>query len=270
MLALGCSWLAAGCGGSSEGDTSESTATAGQGPSSIWFGFEIGQSWQWQLAGEIDTNLDADVFDFDPFDATDEDLAALEARDAFLICYVSVGTFEEWRPDAGDFPEEVLGNRYDEYPDERWLDIRRVDLLAPVFEARFDLCKERGFHGIEADNVDGWDNDTGFEISRADQVAFLRWIAAAAHSRGLAVGLKNVPELIAEMEPLFDFLVTEDCFADGWCGQAAPFLDAEKPVFAAEYTDTGIDFEAACEEAAELGISMILKDRDLDAWREGC
>jgi hypothetical protein len=271
VVAAGASLLAA-CGhGDSETDP---TATRPPGASvDTWYGVELlpsGLSWQWQLTGDIDTSVEADVFDIDLFDAGDEDIEALQERNVLLICYVSVGTSEEWRPDAGDFPGEVLGERYDEYPDERWLDVSRIDLLGPVVEARLDLCVARGFDAVEADNVDGWDNETGFDISRAEQLAFLRWISDAAHARGLAVGLKNVPGFIAEAEPYFDFLVTEDCFADGWCEAAVAFVETGKPVFAAEYTNTDIDFEEACDEAAELGISMILKDRDLDAWREGC
>ena len=269
LVAVCCSLAVCGSGDSDPPGPSAAAPT--HGPSSAhWFGFETGTAWQWQLTGEVDTTVDADVFDIDLFDATDDDLAALQERDVFLVCYISVGTFEEWRADADAFPDEVLGNTYDEYPDERWLDVRRIDLIAPVLEARFDLCKERGFHAVEADNVDGWDNETGFEISRADQLAFLQWIASAAHDRDLLVGLKNVPDLIAYVEPNFDFLVTEDCFADGWCEATRPFLEAGKPVFAAEYTDTGTEFDEACNEAAALGIRMILKDRDLDWWRDEC
>ncbi|KAF0108058.1 MAG: hypothetical protein FD146_1072 [Anaerolineaceae bacterium] len=49
-----------------------------------------------------------------------------------------------------------------------------------------------------------------------------------------------------------------------------PFLEAGKPVFAIEYTDMGVDFAAACAEAKSLGMGMILKHRNLDAYREAC
>ncbi len=43
-----------------------------------------------------------------------------------------------------------------------------------------------------------------------------------------------------------------------------------KPVFAAEYDDTGVDFVAACKKAKELGFSIIQKHRILTAYRVTC
>jgi hypothetical protein len=49
-----------------------------------------------------------------------------------------------------------------------------------------------------------------------------------------------------------------------------PFIDAGKPVFAAEYTDRPGDFNAFCEQSKQLNFSTILKKRGLDAWLETC
>jgi hypothetical protein len=49
-----------------------------------------------------------------------------------------------------------------------------------------------------------------------------------------------------------------------------PFIAAGKPVFAAEYTDLGGDFESYCQRSKELKFSTILKNRDLDAWIQTC
>ncbi|MFN2270997.1 MAG: endo alpha-1,4 polygalactosaminidase, partial [Anaerolineae bacterium] len=65
----------------------------------------------------------------------------------------------------------------------------------------------------------------------------------------------------------------EDCFADEWCEEMAPFTDAGKAVFAAEYTDqltTNQFLNQVCPQAEALNLDVILKDRDLDAWRLGC
>jgi hypothetical protein len=42
-----------------------------------------------------------------------------------------VGSWEDWRPDKDQFPPEVLGNDYDGWQGEKWLDIREIDKLAP-------------------------------------------------------------------------------------------------------------------------------------------
>jgi hypothetical protein len=37
-----------------------------------------------------------------------------------------------------------------------------------------------------------------------------------------------------------------------------------------EYTDAGINFNAFCTQAASLGLSGILKNRELDAYLQVC
>jgi hypothetical protein len=48
---------------------------------------------------------------------------------------------------------------------EKWLDIRRIDLLAPILRARLDLCNVKGFDAIEPDNIEIYDNNTGFPLT---------------------------------------------------------------------------------------------------------
>ena len=187
-----------------------------------------------------------------------------------VIGYISVGSREDWRPDAAGFPPELLGRDYAGWPGEKWLDIRRIDLLRPIMLARLDLCKEKGFDAVEPDNIEIHDNDTGFPITYADQFAYARWLAEEAHARGLAIGLKNAADMVAEALPCFDFAITEDCFVQGWCDQVLPFIKAGKAVFAAEYTDTGVDFKAACAWGRAHSISFIQKNRILTAFRATC
>ncbi len=73
-----------------------------------------------------------------------------------------------------------------------------------------------------------------------------------------------------DLLPDFDWALTEDCFDQGWCGEVLPFISAEKAVFAAEYTDTGMTTDHFCAEARVKRFSAILKHRDLDSWRETC
>jgi hypothetical protein len=75
---------------------------------------------------------------------------------------------------------------------------------------------------------------------------------------------------VADLLPYFDWALTEDCFDQGWCDSMTPFITAGKPVFAAEYTDTGITLGDFCPQAKVLKYSAILKNRDLDAWRQTC
>lgn len=210
------------------------------------------------------------MYDIEMFDNDADTVANLHAQGRKVICYISVGSWEEWRPDADQFPASVIGNDYEGWPGEKWLDIRQIDVLAPIMQARLDECRAKGFDGIEPDNIDGFTNDTGFPLTYKDQLAYNIWLANEAHARGLSIGLKNDAEQVADLLPYFDWALTEDCFAEGWCEEMLPFIEAGKPVFAAEYTDMDITTDQFCPQANEMNFSAILKNRELDAWREAC
>ena len=230
-----------------------------------------GTSWQWQLTElPVDLGVQAEVYDLDLFETDVATIAALHARGSKVICYLSAGSLEDWRPDVAEFPEEVIGRKYAGWPGERWLDIRRIDLLSPLMAGRLRLCRDKGFDAVEPDNLDGYTNDTGFTLTAEDQLRYNRWLASEAHALGLSIGLKNDPDQMAELVSDFDWALTEDCYDQGWCESASSFLQAGKAVFAAEYTDTGVDFDRACAQLQPTGFSLILKDRELSAWREAC
>jgi hypothetical protein len=181
-----------------------------------------------------------------------------------------VGTDEDWRPDHAQFPPAVVGKNYTGWPGERWLDIRRIDLLAPVMRARLDLCRAKGFDAVEPDNVDGYQADSGFPLTEQDELTYARWLATEAHARGLSIGLKNSPDLVSALLPDFDWALTESCFDQGWCAEMSPFVQAGKAVFATEYTESGITLDQFCPQARALRFSAILKHLKLDSWREAC
>jgi endo-alpha-1,4-polygalactosaminidase (GH114 family) len=243
--------------------------TSSPQPATDWWHPNPGLTWQWQLDDEMDTSPEADVYDVDLY-VDQSVIDELHARGVKVICYISVGSWEDKRPDADQFPDEVLGNDYEGWPGERWLDIRRIDLLSPIMQARLDLCKSKGFDGVEPDNIEIHDNRTGFPLTYADQLAYARWLADAAHARGLAIGLKNAPDMVTDSLPFFDFAITEDAFYYGWVDQLLRFIDSGKAVFAAEYTDMDVDFEAACAWGRLHNINFIQKNRILTAFRITC
>jgi hypothetical protein len=239
-------------------------------PATDWWRPTPGLTWQWQIGNnDIDTTVEADVFDVDLY-VDQAVIDELHARGRKVICYISVGSWEDWRPDADQFPEEILGNDYEGWPGERWLDIRRIDLLGPILQRRLDLCAQKGFDGVEPDNMDIHTNATGFPLTYDDQLTFVRWLVEEAHTRGLAIGIKNAPDMVADTLDLFDFAITEDCYYYGWCDEMLPYIAAGKPIFAAEYTDMPVDFAAACEYGRQHQVSFILKHRGLDAFLRTC
>lgn len=220
--------------------------------------------WDWQLS-KADLSVTVSVLDLEPELVRASDVAALKARSVFPIAYISVGTLENWSPDVADFPARVIGKTYGDWPDERFLDIRQRDVLVPLMKARFARAKALGFEAIEPDNLDLHINDTGFDLTASDVVAYTRALAEVAHGMGLEIGQKNVPDLTPDLMPYMDFAVTESCYQDGWCAQMAPYWTAGKPVYDAEYADRPINWKKACDQAQGFDISMILKDRDLTA-----
>jgi hypothetical protein len=227
-------------------------------------------TWQWQIGNDdIDTSVEADVYDIDLY-VDQAIIDRLHAQGRKVICYISVGSWENWRPDKDHFPAEILGNDYEGWPGERWLDIRQMDKLAPILRARFDLCKSKGFDAIEPDNMEIYTNNTGFPLTYDDQLQFSRWLAEEAHARGLAIGQKNAPDMVKDLVDLYDFAITEDAFYYEWAEQISAYIAAGKPVFAAEYTDLPGDFAQFCKAGKSLGFSVILKQRGLDAWLEIC
>jgi hypothetical protein len=228
--------------------------------------YRPGMTWQWQLTGELDLTVDADVYELDAFTTPAAAVDALHAAGRKVICYVSAGAYENFRPDTARFPASVLGTA-NGWPGERWLDVRQWPVLEPVLRDRFRLCAGKGFDAVEADNVDGYANDSGFPLTAEDQLLFNRRLARLAHSLGLAIGLKNDLDQTAALEPDFDFAVNEECFRYGECGRLTPFTAAGKPVFHAEYD---VDVGQFCAQARAMRLVSMRKRPDLDAWRQHC
>ncbi|NOQ62924.1 MAG: DUF4214 domain-containing protein [Methyloprofundus sp.] len=231
-----------------------------------------GLNWQWQLQGEFDASVEAQIYDLDLFDTPTETIAELHAAGQRVICYFNAGAFEDWRTDAGDFPEPLKGNTLAGFADEKWLDIRDIEGLAPVMQTRFDLAVTKGCDAVEPDNVDAYLQDTGFALSADDQIRYNLWLSNQANARGLSIGLKNDLEQISQLEPFFDWALNEQCFEYDECDLLQPFVSAKKAIFGAEYiTDSHQpDQAAACAVSAARKFSWIFKDPDLESPLERC
>jgi len=73
-----------------------------------------GITWQWQLTDlPVDISVDAEVYDIDLFDNEASVVAALHAQGRKVICYISAGSWEDWRPDKDQFPPEIIGKAYE-------------------------------------------------------------------------------------------------------------------------------------------------------------
>lgn len=252
----------------------------------------LGATWQWQLtldkrATAIDTTVTADMYEIDGFANDAATVARLHSLPGTNVpargvtCYLSAGTREDWRPDAPAYDPMLLGNAYIGYPDERWVDIRRISALAPILRARMDMCRAKGFDAIEFDNVAAWaaGNKTGLNITQADATAFVIWLAGEAHARGMSMALKSAVELVPAVRTYVDFSVVEECFRYGECTRSSVntggtygydmMTELGKAVFEAEYT-TYDPANNVCAQANALRFGTIYKQVALGSYRVSC
>ena len=192
-----------------------------------------------------------------------------------MFCYISAGSWENYRPDKDSFPPAVVGKEYGGYPDERWVDVRRIDALEPIMDARMDACKQSGFDGIWLDNVDGYEMDTGFTITGDEQLAYNATLANDAHSRGLGAGFNNDPHQLPAMAKYFDWVLFEidrddikPCYFRLSCRTLQAFRRAGKATFVLDYFKKRR--KRMCHAAHSRGFNALLKDLDLTAYRLPC
>ena len=230
-----------------------------------------GTAWQIQLSGAIDTSVDVAMYDLDAVDTPDEVITELHVSGRIVSCYFSAGSWEDWRSDAAEFPDATIGRRLDGWPGERWLDVRDPTVRGLLI-ARIDRAAARGCDAIDPDNVDGFANNTGFDLTYADQVDFDRFLADAAHTRGLSVGLKNDLDQLEDLVDWFDWGLNEQCAAYDECDRLEVFTGAGKAVFNVEYVDDMADAEALGGEVCGAGpdLDTLIKTLDLGAERYPC
>ena len=225
------------------------TASASEGP---WWHPAQHLTWYWQLQGAVRNNHPVAAYDIDGFENTAAEVAALHAQGKHVICYIDVGTAENFRPDYSKFPKSVLGAT-NGWPGERWIDIRQLGVIEPIMTARFRMCAEKGFDAVEPDNIEAFSNKSGFPITAAEQLTFNEWVAETVHSLGMAVLQKNDGEQTAQQWTYFDGALTEQCNQFKECSNFAAYLTAGEPVLNAEYALRKTAFCAKDNAAGIMG-----------------
>ncbi len=222
--------------------------------------------WHWQLSQEFQVPRDVlphkTVYDIDGEQATAETVAKLHAlgSEIRVICYFDAGVYEDYRSDAASFPASIIGNPDLGWAGSYWLDIRRLDVLMPILRNRaLHWCKDKGFDAVEPDETEVWSNDPGFPITRQDNDAFNRAVAAMVHELGMSVGLKGNNTEAAGLVGYFDWALTEQCWEYSECDLFRDsFVAANKLVLNVEY-----DAAPNCTLANQWHINSSRRDLDL-------
>ena len=219
-----------------------------------------------QLQGDINTSAKANIYDIDLFDSSKELITNLKKQGKKVICYFSAGSYENWREDKETFKSSVIGKALSGWDGENWLDIRD-DSVLEIMKKRMDLAKEKGCDGVDPDNVNGYENDTGFDLSYNDQFRYNLSLAEEAHKRGLLIGLKNDLDQINDLVDFFDFEVNEQCHIYNECNKLKPFIDANKAVLNIEYDKKYLNqdqFEKLCSQSNQMGLDTLIMPLALD------
>jgi hypothetical protein len=191
--------------------------------------------WDWQI-GRV-TPLErtgsgaVDMYDIDGFLTTTAEVNQIHTtwQAATLphpkaICYLDLA-WEDYRPDAsptvqgGGFPASTLGNIYYGYPQERWVDLRQLDALKPMLDARISMCAQKGFDAVELDDIDSFEpsSTTGFNLTPGDAQNLLAWVDNEIHLKGMTVLWKNTGILSWWGRDYSDGAVVEECYVYSEC-----------------------------------------------------
>ncbi len=181
--------------------------------------------------------------DVDLFDTSATDIALLKSQGHQVICYFSAGTWESWRPDADQFPKEVLRHKMESWAGEWWLDIfnsTHLAIIERLMAKRIQLGIAKGCQAFEPDNVDCYSNaDCLLTESHATgsqkQLEYNTWLANTCHNNGGLIGLKNDVGQASDLVDMYDFAVNEQCQQYQECTSLLPFIHQNKAVFQVEY-----------------------------------
>ena len=244
---------------------------------SIWTP-KAGTRWQIDIHGPLsNTSIDVPIYDIDLFENSAETIASLHSQGRKVICYFSAGSYEDFRPDKGEFQSSDLGKGLDGWAGEKWLNTTSENVRR-IMKERMDMAKAKGCDGIDPDNVDGYNNDNGLGLSQDDAVDFVNFLAEEGHARNMGVGLKNAGEIVDRVVGKLQWVVNESCLKfEGDCDALRPFIEQGKPVFHIEYPKDAPDVRTQyvgdlCGEAK--GFSTVLKkdgqEHGLDDWMVEC
>ncbi|HSD01358.1 MAG TPA: endo alpha-1,4 polygalactosaminidase, partial [Gaiellales bacterium] len=189
--------------------------------------------WDWQIGRVAPLQRTGaravDIYDIDGFLTTRAEVRALHTTwqastlpHPRAACYLDLA-WEDYRPDAtpspNGFPAAALGRVYFGFPQERWVDMRRVAAVMRVFDARIAMCARKGFDAVEIDDIDSFNppGTTGFQLTRGDVQNLLARIDNRIHRAGMTALWKNSGILAWWGRRYTDGAVVEECYQFDEC-----------------------------------------------------
>ena len=254
------------------------------------------QPWQWELSNPLDlgnasamgTNSKLPngklapapvIYDIDGIINSASTVSALHALGKHVVCYIEVGAIGKYYSAADEgiavsyrdqlVAAGVVGGPVPGWP-ERYLDIRSSSTVAIIESMIHDQCAAKGFDAVETDIDESYGSATGFGLTLADQERFMSTLANYMHGLGLGWWIKNPDDTgdkyAADMQPLADAVLTEQCHQHSSCGLLAKYFGT-KAIFNAEYQ---LRRQSFCANDIANGINGVKFNVDLSGVRKPC
>jgi hypothetical protein len=254
------------------------------------------QPWQWELSHPLSLTNARDmgtndklpngkpapapvIYDIDGIINPASTVAALHAEGKHVVCYVEVGAAGDYYSAADEgIPTTyyaqlqaagVFGNKVSHYP-EFYLDIRSPATVS-IIESMIDTqCAAKGFDAVETDIDEEYGDNSGFPLTESIEEHYMTTLADYMHGLGLSWWIKNPDDTgdsyAADMEPLADAVLTEQCNQFSSCGLLSSYI-GHKAVFNAEYH---VKTTAFCPGDNAFGINGARFNLSLTGIRHPC
>jgi endo-alpha-1,4-polygalactosaminidase (GH114 family) len=258
--------------GDNENDTSLAVLANTTGD---WWSPASGATFQVVLQGSINFSNPASIYDIDVFDNNATVMEKLHSMNRSVICYFSAGTYENWRSDKGLFNKSDYAKALPDWPGEYWLNTSSQN-VRDIMASRIEMAQTKGCDGVDPDNIDGYDNDTGLNLTKADSIDYLAFLAGEAHARNMSIGLKNGGAIVSHVIGAMQWDINEQCEQYDECDLFQPFIAEDKPVFHIEYPSSSPKITTKqktkiCDNTSADGFSTIMKSPSgLTDWVDAC
>ena len=225
-----------------------------------------------------------------------QEIGALRASGKTVLAYFEIGSIEDFRPEYGPLrrgAEDLILNRWDEWPEEhfvrywdpRWWELVVKPRIDRALEADFDgayLDTPLAYEEVELARVPGQSRES---LARAMVELIVRTSEYAKSRRpGFLVVPQNSPELRVYagytdaidglgMEELF-FQATDRPCTEDFCTEnlehARAVRDAGKFVLAVDYATDAGNIRAACARYRDEGFAGYVSVPELDRIASPC
>ncbi|CZR50353.1 uncharacterized protein PAC_00225 [Phialocephala subalpina] len=228
-----------------------------------------GLTWQIQLNSKVNLNHNVSIFDIDLFQNTKYDVAELHRRGIYVICYFSAGTWEPLRDDLDNFNRTAPGLHYDDpsghFKEEQWFNTTDP-VVRDGMAKRILRVKNMGCDAVDPDNVDTYDNETGFnakpenvETDKQTSIDYISFLSNITHKASMQMSLKNAPEIVDYVIHMVDFQVNENCANSTQCWKFRKFIADGRPLFEIEYP-TYLDANSTVKSVDKAEWARLFKD----------